>query len=93
MKNCFSDRSPEIKLFNVPAGTKKLTVRMIDEDNPYYHGGGKVAYKGESVIPAGALRSWEGPCPPQSSEHTYTFVVKTKGGKKAKAKFSQKFSR
>ncbi len=89
MEECFATHSPEIKLFNVPAGTTKLKISMIDEDNPYNHGGGKMKYNGEASIPAGTLKSWKGPCPP--SQHTYTFIVKTKGGKKVKAKFSQKY--
>jgi len=89
MAVCFAKQSPEIRLFNVPEGTKKLTVTMIDEDNPYRHGGGKMKYSGESAIPAGTLKNWEGPCPP--SPHTYTFIVKTKGGNKAKARYSQKY--
>lgn len=62
---------------------------MIDEDNPYNHGRGKMRYNGESSIPAGTLESWKGPCPP--SQHTYSFIVKAKGGEKAKAKYSQKY--
>ena len=89
MKECFSTRSPEISLFNVPAGTTKLSIRMKDEDSPYNHGGGKMKYNGENVIPAGTLSYWKGPCPP--SQHTYTFVVTAKGGDKARASYSQKY--
>lgn len=92
MKRCFSNVSPEIKLNNVPQGTTKLIVKMVDKDAlGYNHGGGKFKYNGESSIPAGALNRWEGPCPPDGT-HTYSFIVKTKGGEKAKASFSQPFA-
>jgi phosphatidylethanolamine-binding protein (PEBP) family uncharacterized protein len=91
MKRCFSSISPEIKLFNVPADTKTLSVSMKDRQSSYRHGGGKFAYNGESAIPAGALQYWEGPCPPLPQSHTYVFTVKTKGGAKEKASFEQDF--
>jgi len=91
MKSCFSRVSPEIKLFSVPEGTKQLSVNMKDRQSNYYHGGGKFAYNGESSIPAGALKSWKGPCPPVPEMHTYVFTVKAKGGKKARARFARKF--
>ena len=91
MKSCFSKNSPEIKVFNVPVDTKTLSVKMKDRQSNYNHGGGKFTYNGESSIPAGALQSWEGPCPPAGKTHTYYFTVVAKGGKKAKAKYSQKF--
>ena len=90
MKKCFSEVSPQIQLINVPAGTNSLSVVMVDEDAPNYdHGGGKVNYTGGSVIPAGALKYWKGPCPP--SQHKYTFKVTAYGGAKSRAKYSQKF--
>ena len=85
MKECFSKVSPPITLSNVPTGTTSLTVVMVDEDAPSFdHGGGKVNYSGGSVIPAGALKRWQGPCPP--SQHKYTFKVTANGGAKARAK-------
>ncbi len=89
MKKCFSRVSPPVQLMNVPLGTTTLKVVMEDADSSYAHGGGTVNYSGGSVIPSGALKSWEGPCPP--SPHTYTFKVKAIGGETARARFSQKY--
>ncbi len=91
MKKCSSNASPEIKLFDVPEGTTKLKVNMKDKQSNYRHGGGTVKYNGEDAIPAGALKNWEGPCPPRSETHIYVFTVKTKGGEKAKASYKQKY--
>ena len=73
MKTCSASESPEIKLFDVPEGTTELKVKMKDKQSAYRHGGGVVPYNGEGAIVAGALSSWEGPCPP--SPHTYEFIV------------------
>jgi phosphatidylethanolamine-binding protein (PEBP) family uncharacterized protein len=62
-----------MKLSGVPAGTVKLDIRMVDLNAPDYpHGGGKIAYGGNS-LPYGAFR-YQGPCPP--APHTYQFTVK-----------------
>lgn len=93
MKRCFSKESPEIKLFNVPEGTTQLRVKMVDRDaRSYPHGGGRIDYDGESSIAQGALKKWEGPCPP-SGTHTYEFIVDARAGKKkvGKAKYAQPF--
>ena len=93
MERCFSKVSPEIKLFNVPAGTTQLRVKMVDRNAVTYpHGGGKLDYNGEPSIPQGALKKWKGPCPP-SGTHTYEFIVDARAGKKkvGKAKYRQPF--
>jgi phosphatidylethanolamine-binding protein (PEBP) family uncharacterized protein len=62
-----------MKLAGVPAKTVKLDIRMVDLDAPHFvHGGGRMAYSGDS-LPYGAF-SYRGPCPP--SPHTYQFTVK-----------------
>lgn len=72
-KKCFDSKSPPMKLSGVPLGTVKLDIRMTDLDAPdFFHGGGKVAYSGNS-LPYGAF-SYRGPCPP--APHTYQFTVK-----------------
>jgi phosphatidylethanolamine-binding protein (PEBP) family uncharacterized protein len=72
-KKCFDSKSPPMKLAGVPAKTVKLDIRMVDLDAPHFvHGGGRVAYSGDS-LPYGAF-SYRGPCPP--SPHTYQFTVK-----------------
>lgn len=75
IKRC-SDYSPAIKVSGIPTGTKYLKVELKDLDVPSWnHGGGKVVYKGSSIIPAGSLkRGYNGPCPPSGS-HRYQFTV------------------
>lgn len=58
-----STESPEIKVFNAPAGTTRLKIELVDVDTMFSsHGGGEVAYRG-ATVPAGALRDFRGPCP------------------------------
>lgn len=70
-----SSTSPEIRLTGVPPATKQLRVTLTDLDVPSYnHGGGRVKYEGSNIIPAGALKSYVGPCPP-SGTHKYSIKV------------------
>ncbi len=57
---------PRITVSGIPTGTKYLTVELKDLDVPSWdHGGGKVVYKGSSIIPAGSLKNgYHGHCPP-----------------------------
>ena len=74
-KKCFDAKSPPIKLTNVPQGTEKLLIKMIDQNaSSFDHGGGTVAYKGQSQLPYGAFK-YKGPCPP-SGTHFYKITVK-----------------
>ena len=73
---CFDERSPEITLKNVPNNTEVLKFKMIDIDNRYNHGGGKVTYEGSGRIPVGALKNYEGPCPMMSMNPRYELRVK-----------------
>jgi phosphatidylethanolamine-binding protein (PEBP) family uncharacterized protein len=75
IKRC-SRYSPEMKVSGIPTGTKYFTVELKDLDAPSWdHGGGKVVYKGSSIIPAGSLKSgYHGPCP-LSGSHRYQFTV------------------
>jgi hypothetical protein len=66
--------APKIVL-DKTAGTAFLQVRMKDLDYPHNHGGGTVAHDGSGVIPAGALKSYDGPQPPAGQTHTYVFTV------------------
>jgi phosphatidylethanolamine-binding protein (PEBP) family uncharacterized protein len=71
-----SSTSPEIRVSNIPPGTKKFSVTLVDHDVPTWnHGGGTVANDGSGVIPEGALKGYNGPCPPTGS-HRYEFSVK-----------------
>ncbi len=73
-KQCFDPRSPPITLSGVPAGTAKLAMRMADQNSPYNHGGGEIAYKGQAALPYGAFR-YKGPCPPAGRTHFYKITV------------------
>ncbi|RUZ80162.1 phospholipid-binding protein [Mesorhizobium sp. M7A.F.Ca.US.003.02.2.1] len=73
-KKCFDPKSPPITLSGVPKGTAKLQIRMIDSSSAYEHGGGTVAYKGQSSLSYGAFR-YKGPCP-DSGTHFYNITVK-----------------
>ena len=77
-----TDRSPEIRLSGVPAGTRTLDVQMVDLDVPSFkHGGSAVAYDGEAAIRAGAVR-YVGPCPPgQRHQYRITVTARDPGGK------------
>jgi hypothetical protein len=70
-----SSVSPEIRVSGIPQATKELKVSLTDRDVPTFnHGGGVVKYQGSSVIPAGALKNYTGPCPP-SGQHSYSIKV------------------
>ncbi len=71
-----SSVSPKITVANVPAGTKKFKVSLVDLDViDWDHGGGTILNDGSGVIPQGALKSgYNGPCPPSGS-HRYEFKV------------------
>ncbi|MHB8762970.1 MAG: phospholipid-binding protein [Deferrisomatales bacterium] len=76
-----SNRSPELRVSNLPAGVKELRVRLDDLDVPSWdHGDGAVASDGTGVVPAGALtQGYYGPCPPSGS-HRYQFTVQAVDG-------------
>lgn len=67
--------SPRIEVVGVPPGTAYLRVKLTDLNVPAYpHGGGTVPYRGSSIIPAGALNRYRGPCPPEG-RHDYRLTV------------------
>ena len=71
---CFETASPIFTVGSIPPGTVKLGFRMKDLELPQFnHGGGVVAYSGQTTIPAGAFR-YKGPCP-QLKAHTYRWTV------------------
>lgn len=92
-KKCFDPNSPPIHLSGVPEGTVKLAFMMSDLNAPnFHHGGGTVAYHGQSSLPYGAFK-YKGPCPPSGS-HTYVISVDAldaHGKTLAKAKASRHF--
>jgi phosphatidylethanolamine-binding protein (PEBP) family uncharacterized protein len=72
------DQSPEITISEVPQGTHRFFVELVDLDMKVYdHGGGTYAYNGSPVIPAGGLDGdYVGPHPPPGVVHRYEVTVK-----------------
>ena len=73
--------SPRFTLAEVPPGTAALQFHMTDLNVPgFHHGGGRVAYRGQTAVPCGAFSSgFTGPSPPPGQVHTYQFTVKSLG--------------
>lgn len=76
-----SGQSPPISLAKVPRGTTQLDLKMVDLDMPSFnHGGGVVAYTGQTSIGAGEafgfFSSYRGPCPPPGTSHRYEWTIK-----------------
>lgn len=71
------DRSPQIILDQIPAGTARWYVELIDLDLPSFDHGSGFALLGEGkTIPAGAVvGSYKGPSPPYGVIHDYEIVV------------------
>ncbi len=85
-------KSPEFKISSVPAGTGKISFKMVDLGYPSYpHGGGKVKYSGED-IPRGAFQ-YKGPCPPRGShDYEWTAIAYDGNGKElGRAKLTKPF--
>ena len=75
-----SNISPVLIVSDLPAGTTKLAVKMVDNDmTSFMHGGGIV--EGPNLpnleIQSGALKNYKGPCPPNFSNfgHDYSWTV------------------
>ncbi|HEY7611168.1 MAG TPA: hypothetical protein VIF14_18215 [Alphaproteobacteria bacterium] len=63
-----SNVSPRIVVRDFPAATRRFRVELVDTDAAISrHGGGEVEAAQDGVIAAGALKSYRGPCPSQSS--------------------------
>lgn len=99
LKSCRSGNpntvaNPQFILKDVPAGTTFIRFKMFDRDVPgYSHGGGVVAWAGETVVKPGAFK-YQSPCPPDG-RHTYEWTATAQsqksGGVLAKAKASRKY--
>ena len=94
IKLCTSGRpntvpNPTFTLKDVPEGTTFIKFQMVDLDyRPYNHGGGTIAYSGQSTIAPGAFK-YKSPCPPGGThnyEWTATAQSKKSGGKLGTAK-------
>ncbi|MCP5088768.1 MAG: phospholipid-binding protein [Rhodobacteraceae bacterium] len=99
LKPCTSGRpntvtNPVFSLSDVPAGTKYIRFKLKDKDAPgYNHGGGVVAFNGQSAVKPGAFK-YKSPCPP-NGVHTYIWTAtaqkKKNGGKIGSASASRKY--
>jgi phosphatidylethanolamine-binding protein (PEBP) family uncharacterized protein len=68
---CFDPDSPLIRLSGVPKGTAKIEFHMTDLDAPNFpHGGGTVAYFGQTTVQRGAF-TYKGPCPPEPHRYRW----------------------
>lgn len=71
--------NPTFRLSGVPKGTKAIRFSLTDLDVPSYdHGGGTVAYTGQTEIKPGAF-TYQSPCPPDG-KHTYEWEAAAKDG-------------
>jgi hypothetical protein len=69
--------SPRFELTDVPAGTAKLQFHMTDRNVPsFHHGGGTIAYGGQSSVPCGAFSAGFIRPSPSGQVHTYEFTIK-----------------
>ena len=86
--------SPVFSLSGVPKETTTLQFHMVDLDVPSYnHGGGTVAYKGQSTVACGALTNYSPPSPPSGS-HSYQITATAFGSGNVNlgtASFTRKF--
>ncbi len=61
-----SNVSPRIVVTDFPPATRRFRLELVDVDSAISrHGGGEVEAAPGGVIPAGALKSYRGPCPSQ----------------------------
>ena len=73
-QNKCQGQSPEIRLTEIPPGTVAYKVQMLDEQVPSFRHWNETFPAKGPVIPAGASKSYYGPCPP-SGKHTYHVTV------------------
>ncbi len=74
-----SSDNPEIRLTEIPEGTVRFLVSLVDLNlNGFEHGSGYVDNDGSGIIERGAVKgSYGGPDPPFSSvKHTYEITVR-----------------
>ena len=94
LKRCTSGNpvsvpNPAFVLTDVPEGTRFIRFKLVDlNKRSVNHGGGVVAYAGESTIAPGAFK-YKSPCPPNGAhmyEWTATAQSEKDGGKISTAK-------
>ena len=99
LKSCTSGSpntvdNPRFELTDVPEGTKFIRFKMVDLNYPSFnHGGGTIAYTGQTVIEPGSFK-YKSPCPP-TGQHKYQWTAtaqsKKSGGKIDAAKAVRKY--
>lgn len=99
LKSCTSGNpntvaNPQFVLKDVPEGTMFIKFKLVDTNvREFDHGGGVIAYTGQSVIEPGAFK-YKSPCPPNGS-HTYEWTAtaqsKKSGGKLGSAKAARQY--
>lgn len=86
--------NPRFDLKDVPDGTAFLRFKLVDTDVPEFdHGGGLVAYTGQTTIEPGAF-TYQSPCPPDGShryEWTATALTSETDGDLATAKAARDY--
>ena len=73
--------SPEIRVDNIPQGTKSFNVHLVEHGREdILLGGGTYINDGSGIIPEGALtRIYRGPCPPLGQIREYSFAISAQG--------------
>ena len=94
-KQCFDPNSPPISVRGVPAATRTLRFKLTDLNAvTFKHGGGDVAFGGQTALPYGAFH-YKGPCPPDRTKpHTYRLTMQAldaNGAVLATAKAQRRF--
>ncbi len=72
---CSLGVSPEIQLFDIPAGATRYRVRQTLVSALIAHGWEAEVPAHGAVIPEGALADYPGPCPPERQIFTYRIEV------------------
>lgn len=85
----YGDRSPEIRLKDLPTGVVSYDVKMTDLDVPSYKHWNQTITSSESVIRAGAGADYAGPaCPPNG--HHYRISVLARNGQQQPIAYGEK---
>jgi hypothetical protein len=77
--------SPSFALTEVPQGTARVQFAVTDLNVPsFHHGGGTVAYSGQTAVPCGAFSSgFTGASPPPGQVHTLISSASRRSGQTA----------
>lgn len=71
--------NPRFVISDVPGGTTRVRLELVDLDAPGYdHGGATLQLAGDAAVPEG-LFTYRSPCPPSGS-HTYEWRAQALDG-------------